>query len=63
MSKIFDKYLAIEIDDKGSTLKSFFDNLLKFCYIGLEMVDYVTEEDKKSNKELLWQGDEKSWTG
>lgn len=43
MSKIADKYLAIEIDDKGSTLKSFFD--------------------KASGKELLWQGDEKSWTG
>lgn len=43
MSKIFGKTLAIEIDDKGSTLKSFYD--------------------KSLDKELLWQGDEKSWTG
>lgn len=43
MSKIADKFLSIEIDDRGSTLKSFFD--------------------KTSGKELLWHGDEKSWTG
>lgn len=43
MSKIFNEYLSVGINEVGSVLTSFYD--------------------KKNDKELLWQGDEKSWTG